>query len=148
MAQTSRATDGPILVVEDSPAAIRLIEEAFTEIDRAVEYIVASDAVEAFDVLHGRGEYATTPDPSLVLLDLGLPGRSGQQALSEIRADESFDNVPVVVFSSRDTDETIADCYARGATAYIVKPDNFEALVGKLEALVEFWLGAAEPSPA
>lgn len=138
---------GPILVVEDDPAAIRLIEEAFDEIDRPVDYVVVTDGVEAFDFLHGRGVHAGTPQPELVLLDLGLPEKNGQQVLREIRADEDLELVPVVVLSATDDEETIASCYAEGANAYVVKPDDYAQLLARLEVIVEFWMGTTATPP-
>lgn len=138
---------GPVLVVEDDPAAIRLIEEAFEEMERSVDYVVVTDGVEAFDFLHRRGAHADAPHPAFVLLDLGLPAKNGQQVLAEIREDPELRLLPVVVLSAHDDAETIAECYASGANAYITKPDDYELLLDKLESLVEFWATATEPPP-
>jgi CheY-like chemotaxis protein len=138
---------GPVLVVEDDPAAIRLIEESFEEMERPVDYVVVTDGVEAFDFLHRRGDHADAPRPSLVLLDLGLPAKNGQQVLTEIREDPALRLLPVVVLSARDDAETVAECYANGANAYITKPEDYELLLDKLETLVEFWGRTTEPPP-
>lgn len=145
----SSSEDGPVVVltIEDSPMEIRLLSEAFDEQDRAVTHLVATDGVEAFDILSHRGIYTDSPAPDLVVLDLDLPGRSGREIIAELRDLEEFRALPVVVFSSSDDPETIRDCYLRGANAYIVKPTDYDAMLTIVEQLLGFWVDTAELMP-
>lgn len=136
---------GPvILVVEDDPVAIRLVEEAFDEVERTFSHYVATDGVEAFDFLHRRGAYEDAPTADLIVLDLNLPGKTGRQILEEIKGDADLGLTPVVVFSQIDDPETIADCYRLGANAYITKPADYEEMLEVTQRLTDFWLGTAE----
>lgn len=137
-----------VLVVEDDPASIRLVEEAFAHLERPVTPVVATDGVEAFDVLYNRGEYEDAPTPDLVVLDLHLPQKQGQQVLAEMRDDEGVTGIPVVVFSQTDDPGTIAECYRLGANAYVVKPMDYEGMRTTVDRLTAFWLGTAATPPA
>lgn len=132
-----------MLVVEDDPASIRLIEEAFAHGERPVEPIVATDGVEAFDVLYNRGEYAEAPTPDLVVLDLNLPQKQGEQVLAEIRGADDVNDIPVVVFSQTDDPDTITECYRLGANAYIVKPMDYEGMRATIDHVTRFWIETA-----
>lgn len=140
--------DSVVLVVEDDPASIRLVEHALADVEHPVTPVVATDGVEAFDVLYKRGEYDEAPTPDLVVLDLNLPGKQGQQVLAEIREDDDVNGIPVVVLSQTDDPETITECYRLGANAYVVKPMDYEGMLATVDRLVGFWIGTvATPSP-
>lgn len=104
---------------------------------------IVTDGVEAFDFFKARGEHADAPIPDLVLLDLGLPARSGEQVLQEMRADAELRGVPVVVLSGDDDPDTVRAAYRDGANAYVGKPDDYEGMVEIVEALSSFWLTVA-----
>lgn len=142
---TRAGEEGPVvLVVEDDPVAIRLVEEAFEEVDRTFSHYVATDGVEAFDFLHRRGTYEDAPPADLIVLDLNLPRRTGRRILEEIKGDADLRLTPVVIFSQTDDPEVIADCYRHGANAYITKPEDYEEMLEVTRRLIDFWLGTAE----
>lgn len=136
-----------ILIVEDDPAAIRLVEEAFDEIDRSVSPVVLTDGGDAVDYLRGQGEHDGGL-ADLVLLDLDLPGRTGQQVLAEMEEDDELSKIPVIVFSGTDTPETVAECYRLGANAYVVKPMEYDEMLTVITRITDFWLGTAERPPS
>lgn len=148
MATRSGDAEPVILVVEDDPVAIRLLEEAFDEVERTFSHVVTTDGVEAFDFLFRRGDYEDAPSPDLIVLDLNLPGKTGRQILEEIKEEADLKLIPVVVFSQIDDPETIADCYRIGANAYITKPAGYEEMLEVTQRLVDFWLDSAETPSA
>ena len=77
-----------VLLVEDNPVDIRLTQEAFKDGRVLVNLTVASDGVEAREVLNRKGAYANSRRPDLILLDLNLPKKNGQEVMVEIKADE------------------------------------------------------------
>lgn len=86
---------------------------------------------EADDVPTAAASLAARP-PSLVVLDLSLPGRSGLDWLRELR--QSFPSLPVVVLSAFSEDEFAVQCLRAGANAYLTKgraPEELLAAVGK-----------------
>lgn len=131
-------------MIEDEPSDIRLVEEAFEEVGVPARLTVVTDGVEAFDFFKGRGDHAGAPRPDLVVLDLGLPARSGEQVLREMRDDPGLVSVPVVVLSSDDDPATVRSAYRDGANAYVTKPEDYEEMLRIVEALQGFWLSVAE----
>jgi DNA-binding response OmpR family regulator len=132
-----------VLTVEDNPAEVRLLREAFDAQDRQLTHLVATDSDEAFDVLYSRAETTEEPLPDLVLLDIDLPSRSGIDILTELRDREGFQTLPIIMYSSTNQEETIQTCYREGANAYVVKPTNYDEMVASIDHLLRFWVDTA-----
>lgn len=131
-----------ILLVEDNPGDVRLTKEAFTDgaIDNTLH--VATNGKEALDFLHQRGEYAEAACPDLVLLDLNLPKKSGEEVLEEIRGDEDLQRLPVIILTSSEAQEDILRSYELQANAYLTKPVDPDAFLDTIQTFEEFWLRA------
>ena len=132
-----------ILIVEDNPGDVRLIQEAFRETQRAHRAVVARDGVEALDYLFRRGEFCDAQRPDLMLLDLNLPKKGGREVLSEIKTDSTLLNVPVVVFSSSSAPADVSSAYKLHANCYVTKPADLEELFAAIGWIAKFWLGTA-----
>src|SRR5205085_11582344 len=97
----------------------------------------------AIEYLEGAGQYADRaryPLPSLVLLDLNLPGTSGLEVLKWIRITPTVSTVAVIVLSSSNQDADIHRAYLQGANGYLVKPGNIDGMVTMAKAIKDFWL--------
>ena len=135
-----------ILLVEDNPADIKITERALRESGMPVELIVARDGLEAEEYLLQRGKHAeksTWRRPDLVLLDLNLPLRSGQEVLRRIRSTPALKTVPVIVLTTTRREEDIEDVYKAGANTFIPKPQEFGRFVEVLQIIQRYWLETA-----
>ncbi|WP_224332162.1 response regulator [Haloprofundus halobius] len=129
-----------ILLVEDNPGDVRLTEEVFREgqIDNTLH--VATDGVEALDFLFKRGEHADAPCPDIVLLDLNLPRKNGDEVLEEIRNDADLSKLPVIVLTSSEAESDVAKSYELHANAYLTKPVNPMEFIETIQSFNSFWL--------
>jgi CheY-like chemotaxis protein len=140
-----------ILLVEDNPADVKITQRALRESGVGVELIVVRDGREAVDYLLRQGAHAGTADwrnPDLILLDLNLPGMSGQQVLERVRATPALRAVPVVVLTTSRREEDIQQMYASGANTYIEKPQDFARFVQVLQTIHRYWLDLAVLPPS
>ena len=129
-----------ILLVEDNPGDVRLTREAFREGQIDNDLHVVEDGVEALDFLFRRGEYEDAPCPDIVLLDLNLPRKNGDEVLEEMRADESLQYVPVVVLTSSEAQEDVVKSYELNANAYLTKPVDPVDFIEVVQSFEQFWL--------
>ncbi len=129
-----------ILLVEDNPGDVRLAREALKEAKVRNELFVCEDGVKAMELLHKKGEYAGTPRPDLILLDLNLPRKNGREVLKEIKADEDLKRIPVVVLTVSKAEEDVERSYNNYANAYITKPLDFEQFMVVMKSIENFWL--------
>ena len=129
-----------ILLVEDSPADVRLTIEALKEAKVANRLSVVDDGVKAMDFLHQQNGYADAPRPDLILLDLNLPRMDGREVLAQIKADPTLQRIPVVVLTTSSAHDDILKAYELHANCYITKPVDFRQFMVVVKAIEDFWL--------
>jgi two-component system response regulator len=136
-----------ILMADDDPDDRQMTKEAFEEARLANELRFVEDGIELLDYLNRRGKYAdpaSSPAPSLILLDLNMPRKDGREALEEIKADPRFRAIRVVILTTSKAEADIVRSYNLSAASYITKPVTFEALVDVIRTLGKYWLEIVE----
>jgi len=128
-----------ILLVEDNPGDVRLTIEALKEGKVHNQLCVARDGVEALAFLRQEGEFKDAPRPDVILLDLNLPKKDGREVLAEIKADEHFRRIPVVVLTTSKAEEDILRSYALHANCYVTKPVDLEQFITVVRSIEDFW---------
>jgi len=131
-----------ILLVEDNPDHAELTLKALKQNNILNEVYVVNDGQEALDFMFHRGKYADGkkfPRPGLILLDIKLPKVDGLEVLKQLKADPQFKSIPIIMLTTSDRDEEIAESYAGGANSYVVKPMDFEDFMKKVRKLKLYW---------
>jgi len=132
-----------ILLVEDRDDDIFLTERALIRACVTNPLRVVKSGDEAVAYLSGHGRYSNRSDyplPSLILLDLKMPGMDGFDLLKWIREQPATRNVIVVVLTSSDRIRDVNQAYALGANSFLVKPLDFEKYIGLGKFLREHWM--------
>jgi two-component system, chemotaxis family, response regulator Rcp1 len=124
-----------ILLVEDNPADVRLLEEAFKESRIESRLSVVPDGVEALAFLRREGRYSAAPQPDLVVLDLNMPRKDGRQVLTEMKADPQLRIIPVMILSSSSLQEDQRMAATLGAVRYIIKPHDFSQFLQVVQVI-------------
>lgn len=136
-------TRNTVLLVEDNPSDVFIIQRTFRKLKADISIEVAADGDEAIAYLSGNGKYADRekfPLPALILLDLKLPRRSGFEVLDWLKKQPVLARLPVVVLTSSRQSLDINRAYDSGANSYLVKtvnPSETEEL-GKI--IQRYWL--------
>ncbi|HVK56711.1 MAG TPA: response regulator [Burkholderiales bacterium] len=136
-----------ILLVEDSPADARLTREALKDAKVWHNLYMVGDGVEAMDFLHRRGRFSDAPRPDLILLDLNLPRKDGREVLAEVKTNDAFKRIPVVVLTTSQADEDIEKVYNLNANCFISKPVDFEQFTKIVRSIEEFWFTVVSRLP-
>ncbi len=136
-----------ILMVEDDPADVSLVEEAIREGQVPVHLNVVSDGEKALAYLRGEGAYADVVLPDLILLDLKMPKKSGLEVLAEIKADEALRTIPVIVLTTSDAPEDIFRAYDLQASCYITKPADLAEFDRVMNSIKDFCLTIVKLPP-
>ena len=132
-----------ILLVEDSPDDVELTLIAFRRHNLANEVVVRTDGPAALEYLHSGSHDL----PTVVLLDLKLPGIDGIEVLRRIREHPTTRLLPVVVLTSSAQERDRLQAYELGANSFIVKPVDFEQFIDSARQIGMYWLmlNAAPP---
>jgi two-component system, response regulator len=106
--------------------------------EELLAYLARSDAPDG----------AMTPAPSLIFVDVALPGEpGGLELIRRLKSDARLRRIPVVALGSDDDPQTVASAYDAGVNTYIVKPVTFLALVRLMKVFTAYWLETAELPP-
>lgn len=130
------SNDSPIEIwlIDDDDGHALLVEESFQDAGLRNGFVRARDGSEGWDWLK-EVETGSRPRPGLILLDISMPGLDGFEILEGIKSSAQLKTIPVIMLTSTDHPREIQRSYALGASAYIVKPVDFERLHEKIRTL-------------
>jgi len=107
-----------------------LVAEDFEDNRIALKLMLRFAGFEALEASDGQQaiEIARREKPDIVLMDISLPEIDGLQATRKLRADPEFSQLPIIIVSAHDSQETRDEARAAGGTDYISKPIDFDEL--------------------
>jgi len=129
-----------VLLVEDSPGDVRLMQVALQHANPAVHLNVVTDGAEAIAFLSHEGMYAKSPRPDVILLDLNLPKVDGREVLAYIKQDASLKSIPTIVLTTSADEADINQSYELQANCYLAKPVEFVFFEALVKSINDFWL--------
>ena len=135
-----------IMIVEDNDDDFFTTMRAFKKANLVNPVRRCTNGDQALDYIFQRGELSApgaAPRPSLILLDLNLPGTDGREVLCTIKAAPDVQKIPVIVLTTSNAEQDIDHCYAGGANSYMQKPVDFEGFIQAIARLSEYWLEVA-----
>ncbi len=125
-----------IFIVDDDPDDRQIILDAFLENSPQIDYVFIENAEALLENLYSdQSDY-----PSLILLDLNMPGMLGLQALKEIRSNKKFSHVPIIVLTTSILHQDRKTSYELGACCFLKKPDSYHQLVDITQSILKLWL--------
>jgi len=131
-----------ILLADDNRDDCFLFKEALSEMKANVHLITAEDGNALIELLKN-----STLLPDFILLDINMPFKSGKECVAEIRGDQTFMNVPVVIYSTSLSPRDIDESYKAGANLYLQKPHSFSDLMSLISKLLELDWSKHKPHP-
>jgi CheY-like chemotaxis protein len=105
------------------------------------------DGEEAISFLCRKGEFAQAPTPNLILLDMQLSKEEGQHVLAEIRANEEWKNIPVVVLTGSQVQRATLQAQSLHVDGFMTKPVESDNFIGVVKSLRRSWLAELVLSP-
>ncbi len=139
----------PILFAEDNPHDAELALAALREQNISDKIVLCRDGAEVLDYLFCRGQFKSRlkGNPAVIFLDLKMPRVNGLEVLRTIKADANLRQIPVVMLTSSREERDLAESYALGANAYVVKPVEFHRFLSAVKEVGTFWGVVNEPPP-
>jgi CheY-like chemotaxis protein len=133
----------PLLIVEDSNEDFKMLRRLMKQLEVQNPIFRCKSGDEALDYLYQAGDYQSAkeaPRPSVILLDLNLPGLDGRDVLARLKQDQGLREIPIVIFTTSSNPQDVELCYQKGANGYLVKPMDSAELHKAVQAFVDFWL--------
>lgn len=129
-----------MLLVEDNPADVFFFREAVDATGLPVCLRVVDNGDAALAFVRRQGQFADADQPDVMVLDLNVPVRNGREVLEGMAADGTLRQIPVVIFTTSETEEHLVQLYPAGRCRYMVKTSDFDRLkgiVGEIFALAK-----------
>lgn len=141
--------DVEILLAEDNPHDAELAIRGLEKQNLANKITWVKNGEEALDYMFRRGAHAARSDsgPRLVLVDLKMPKVDGIEVTRAIKSDERTRHIPVVIMTSSQEEQDVANGYSCGANSYIVKPLDFKSLTECAAQVGFYWLAINRGKP-
>jgi CheY-like chemotaxis protein len=125
-----------ILLVDDDEVDVMTVKRAFSKANIANQVFVATDGIEALELLRTDG---IPTHRRLVLLDLNMPRMNGIEFLHEIRRDPVLQTLTVVVLTTSNEDRDRVEAYQLNVAGYLVKPVTFHSFADVMATLNKYW---------
>jgi CheY-like chemotaxis protein len=126
-----------ILIVDDDADDREIIRDAFMSSLEEQDYIFIENGDKLLDYLQ---ENSGGDVPSLIMLDLNMPGKDGRETLKEIKSNSRFHHIPTIVFTTSSSFRDRQMVYDLGANCFITKPDTFNKLIEMTTSISRLWL--------
>lgn len=136
-----------ILLVEDNPDDVELTRIAMEEAGLHCDLVAVEDGADAIEYLRLTKEPGGTERPHLVLLDLNLPKVDGRDVLRHVKQDPDLVTIPVLILTTSGDDHDIRSSYEDHASAFLVKPIDYDEFVSLFRTIMAYWFGVVVLPP-
>ena len=126
-----------VFIVDDDPDDRQLILDAFLKTNPTIDCVFIENGEQLMETLN-----TTDPKnfPSLILLDLNMPGMMGLHALKEIRSNKSYSHIPTIILTTSTFAQDESSSYKLGASCFLHKPQSFSELQEISASISRLWL--------
>jgi CheY-like chemotaxis protein len=132
-----------ILLADDDIDDCDFFDDALNDLAYSTKLTSVNDGVKLMDLL--LSESANYPD--LIFLDLNMPRKSGMECLLEIKATDSLNHIPIIIYSTSLDRDVLDLLYKNGAHYYLRKPGEFSVLKSSIQKAIDLFSTNKPPQP-
>ena len=133
-----------ILLVEDNEGDILLISDALAESKIINTISVVRDGQLAIDFLNQKKPFEEATLPNLILLDINLPKKNGQEVLKYIKANTKIMHIPIIMLTTSSSKKDISDAYKNYVSCFITKPLDVHEFLNVITKIENFWINIVQ----
>lgn len=126
-----------ILIVDDDADDREIIKDAFSATLTDQDYVFLENGDKLMEYLEENAQFT---EPSLIMLDLNMPGKDGREILKDLKTDKRFQSIPIIVFTTSSSARDRQIVYQLGGNCFITKPDTFNKLTELTNSISRLWL--------
>ena len=128
-------TSKSILLVEDDKIDALTVRRALRDLKVTNRLDHETNGLEAINFLEGHRNNL----PCIILLDLNMPKMNGLEFLEEIKKDEQFRKIPVVILTTSGAEPDISRSFSIGVVGYMVKPVDYKQFIEIIREIKLYW---------
>nr|WP_315156331.1 response regulator [uncultured Flavobacterium sp.] len=133
-----------ILLVEDNEGDIMLTKEALSDSKIVNTISVAKDGKQAIDFLNQKEPFQEASLPNLILLDINLPKKNGQEVLKYIKESIEFRHIPIIMLTTSSSEKDIIQAYNNYVNCFITKPVEVNDFIHAITRIENFWISIVQ----
>ncbi len=134
-----------VYYIEDNPADVLLLETAIKFRNLNIDLQNFSDGKEVLEHVRKMRADNYKDIPDLIISDLNLPKVTGKELIAELKKDEVFKDIPLIVCSTSNSELDKDDCSKLGVASYHVKSINFDDTLDLVTYLNDIYLNDDKP---
>jgi CheY-like chemotaxis protein len=134
-------SERPIMIVDDDAVDRMSIKRAFADLRITNELVIADGGEKALAILSA----AEIPRPTVVLLDLRMPGVDGLEVLKAIRSHPKYKTTPVIILTTSSEERDRVATFELGISGYMVKPVDYQQFVEVVRTIDLYWTLSEQP---
>ena len=135
-------SEKPILLVEDDSVDVMTVRRALKELAVTNPLVSTGDGEEALEYLYRHAG----PKPCVILLDLNMPRMSGMEFMKVAKSDNALRSIPIIVFTTSNTEQDITKSFELGAAGYMVKSVDYSKFIETIKTIDSYWSLSKLPS--
>lgn len=109
-----------VILAEDDEEDVLLFETVLSELNQDIKVVVATDGNELMKILK---QVSTLPE--MIFLDLNMPNKNGFECLREIKSNDKWNSIKIIILSTSSQQQQIETAYKGGADLYLAKPVSY-----------------------
>lgn len=136
-----------VLMVDDDDEDIYLTRRAFLAAHSNIVFNSVADNSELFAYLNREGAYehlSAASQPDVILLDINIPKTGGMDILYNLRSNDQFSYLPVVMLTTASTGFDVRRAYKLGANSYITKPASIDGMQKLAQQFCQYWFSVTQ----
>ena len=128
-----------ILLVDDDHEEAELFTAALKSLNENIQLTHAEHCIDLLESIRKH-------KPDIVFMDINMPFLNGMECLKAVRAEAEFTKLPIIMYSTSNSQKNIIESFNNNANRYIVKPDSYRGIIIALEKVLQVdWTRAAQP---
>ncbi len=135
MIELNRKLD--LLLIDDDPDDKYLLNQALNKVTDNINLLWVDSGLQLKQYVAECESTLNYPD--LIFLDLNLPAMSGMQILKWIKQSTACHSIPVIIYTTSQSERDIAEAYNLGANSYVVKQGTLKEIVSTISSIVNYW---------
>ena len=132
----------PILLIEDDDVDVMTVNRALRDSQITNQLVSIGEGEEAIEYLKDE----STAKPFIILLDLNMPRMDGAEFLKIVKADKVLKKIPVIIFTTSNSERDVIESFELGAAGYMVKSVDYEKFVETVRTITQYWTLSQLPS--
>ena len=133
-----------MFLVDDNEEDLYLLRKAINDLEQPIKVKSIGNGETLLHVLRNANIRYTNDNPTVILLDINMPGIDGIETLKRIRENNNFSCIIIVIYTSSISERDVHNAYRAGANSFISKPHSYSEILESIQKVYTYWSTASK----